>query len=158
MCLCAGALLVENRYRLRLAPTHWRRKPQVSKNKQHWLLYEGRHICYLIQFSIFSLCAHMFLNSHWENLKLSTGRVCWQVKLTYCSGDERSLSFPEVFRRSALFLGLGGQNKKAVINRSNNILMKYCGSNQRNCFNEVVNHDYNQCCSVAEDLKYRPAE
>ncbi|KAG7225910.1 hypothetical protein INR49_014338 [Caranx melampygus] len=30
MCLCAGAVFVENRYRLGLAPTHWRLKPQPA--------------------------------------------------------------------------------------------------------------------------------
>lgn len=33
MCLCVGDVLVENRYRLGLAPAHWIPKPQVRKNK-----------------------------------------------------------------------------------------------------------------------------
>lgn len=39
MCLCAGAVFMENRYWWGPAPTHWRLKLQVSKNKQHWLLF-----------------------------------------------------------------------------------------------------------------------
>lgn len=39
MCLCAGAVFVENRYWLGLAPTHWRITLQVSKDKQHRLLF-----------------------------------------------------------------------------------------------------------------------
>lgn len=94
MCLCAGAVFVENRYRLGLAPTHWRLKPQVSKNKQCWLLFAaagpgGGKTYQLLDIILpfLSRCTHTHSHAHifWTATKLTKNWINlnrWQVEWT----------------------------------------------------------------------------
>lgn len=65
MCLCAGAVLLEKRYRLGSCSDSFETKASGKREQTALAIVHGpgtqrmgKHIGYLIQFSLFSLCTH----------------------------------------------------------------------------------------------------